>query len=919
MEKTYTESKSPALMEMQVDVPRCIREASQIIAPYWPLDSFIANNALANLEHLPFHQAVRDARKMGRGQGFLPLTTYRTFFTQRRISEQDISSAIVALQQTLALPTSIELGTRTLPLQQVYSAWLRQEETPEKVKAGKSELWKVVSQSLPAAHPVWSEDVQEEGKQEETPVTSEITTMVNNQMVLWCAAFLDEGQAGWSMPGREKGFYQCWKDLAGEGGIFSFLGDRTLHKSIRDLPDEADATLELCLQGLARHLSPSAASDIQMFWTEQFMRHLAQLPGWASIIRWREEHPESLWQQRYPITLTDYLAVRLFYELTYLEMHARQPSHIKSVLTSLFTGKGKEREPEQTKELIARLVVLCDIVHLQAQEIAELPATHFSRLLQLASSWSVEKQQVLWQKAYELHYRDHLLTTLRAHKTVEPKTAAAQKAQVQALFCIDVRSEGMRRCIETLGPYETYGVAGFFGVPMLYHPFGASGNLTLAPALITPTSHVSELPRANARTISKQNLSGNALIHSWHLLIHALREHLLTPFAFVEMVGGFFLFPLLGKTLLPDRWKQLQNRITEKLLPRVPTEPSILTDLSVPGMSREEQAGMVGNMLRGIGLTSNFARLILLCGHGSQSENNPYASSLDCGACGGNAGGNSAFVTASILNSPAIRALLAEQGITIPEESMFLAGEHNTTTDEIRILNEDQVPASHAAELQQLKQDLARAGKDNASLRLLNLPDASQGQQNVTRHVQQRATDWSQIRPEWGLARNAAFLCGRRSLTEQLDLEGRVFLHSYDQGQDPDGSILESIMTAPLVVGEWINMQYYFSTIDNQAFGSDTKLLHNVVGQIGVMQGQQSDLLIGLPMQSVMYGNNDLYHEPMRLLAIIEADPERIATILVRHEQLNNLVKNQWITLIAYDSSTTAAYEFASATSWYAL
>ncbi|GCE29838.1 UPF0753 protein [Dictyobacter alpinus] len=917
METTYTESMRPIQMDMQGDVRRSIREASQIIAPYWPLDAFIANNALANLEHLPFHQAMRDARALGRGNGFLPLKMYRTFFTQQRISEQDVSTAIGDLQKMLALPASIELGTRTWLLQPVYTAWLCQEETHEQVKARQPERWEVIRRHLQAAPAAFAEAGRSGEGKESIPVSAEVTTMVNNQMILWCAAFLDEGQAGWSMPGREQGFYHCWKDLAGEVGLFSFLGDRTLPKSIRDLPDEANMALARSLQGLSRHLSAGTENDTQRFWTEQFTRHLAQLPGWASIIRWREEHPESLWQQRYPITLTDYLAVRLFYELTYLETSVRQPSRSTSLLTRLFTASTKEGEQEHTAELIALLVILCDSLQLEMQEIIDLPTTHFAQLLHLANAWSVEKQQLLWQKAYELHYRDQLLTTVRSHQTGKPETAATPRARTQALFCIDVRSEGLRRHIEALGPYETYGVAGFFGVPMLYHPFGAAGNLTLAPALITPTSHVSEVPRASARTMARQRLSGNALVYRWQLLIHTLREHLLTPFAFVEMVGGFFLFPLLGRTLLPDRWKQLQSTIVGKLLPDVPSEPSILTDPSEPGMSREEQARMVGNLLRSIGMTSHFARLILLCGHGSESENNPYASSLDCGACGGNAGGTSALVTASILNSPAIRAILAEQGTVLPKETFFLAGEHNTTTDEIRILNEDQVPASHRAELHQLKQDLVQAGKDNAGRRLLNLPDASRGQQNVIRHVQQRASDWSQIRPEWGLARNAAFLCGRRSLTTQRDLEGRVFLHSYDQSQDPDGSILEGIMTAPLVVAEWINMQYYLSTIDNQAFGSDTKLLHNVVGQIGVMQGQQSDLLIGLPMQSVMYGN-DLYHEPMRLLAIIEADPERIAAILARHAHLHNLVNNQWITLIAYDAATTVAYEFSSATSWHA-
>lgn len=944
METTYTDSSNLRQADIQMDVQRCVREASKIIAPYWPLSSFIANNALGDLEHLPFHQAVQYARALRGGQGFLPLARYRAFFAQQRITVQDISSALAALQETLSLPNHIQLNDQTMLTQAVYTAWLLQEEDVEEVKRRQFELWQMVSNSLQATDQDQSEDIERDDDGQA------ITTIVNKHMTLWCAAFLDEGQASWAMPGRERGFYSCWKELAGEAGAFGFSGGRELRERIRSLPHEASAALELCLQGLSQYRLPHAESgslqgghgqmslsvfatvnpsdeaylstpDMQRsFWTAYLSRHLAQLPGWASIIRWREEHPHSLWQQRYPITLIDYLAVRLFYELQLRDARHKQSQRSARSWTQRFRARReeakREREATQRKEeVITRLVVLAESLHLSVQEIAHLSAAQLSQLVQLARSWSVEKQQFLWQQAYEFHYRDQLLTALQSR---EPLPSVTQKASAQALFCIDVRSEGLRRQFEALGPYETYGVAGFFGVPMLYQPFGSSGSIALAPALISPTSLVREVPEASAQEIAKRRLTGNALVHGWHELIHSLREHLLTPFAFVEMAGGFSLFPLLGKTLSPGLWKQAQSKVRGKLLPAVPTEPSILTDFSVPGMSREEQARMVGNMLRSIGLTDHFARIVLLCGHGSETENNPYASALDCGACGGNAGGTSATVTASILNSAAIRALLAEQGLVIPEETFFLAGEHNTTTDTVRFLNENQVPGDHMADLQQLKQDLARAGRSNATTRLQSLPDATTERRDVLQHVQQRASDWAQVRPEWGLARNAAFVCGRRSLTAGLNLESRVFLHSYDQSQDPDGSILEAIMTAPLIVGEWINMQYYFSTVDNQAFGSSTKLLHTVVGQIGVMQGRQSDLLIGLPQQSVMYGDN-LFHEPLRLLAIVEASPERIAAILARHEQLHNLVKNQWISLIAYDSDTAIAYEFTSAASWHAL
>jgi uncharacterized protein YbcC (UPF0753/DUF2309 family) len=314
-------------------------------------------------------------------------------------------------------------------------------------------------------------------------------------------------------------------------------------------------------------------------------------------------------------------------------------------------------------------------------------------------------------------------------------------------------------------------------------------------------------------------------------------------------------------------------------------------------------------------LTKDFARLVLLCGHGSETENNPYASGLDCGACGGNRGGNSAFVAASVLNSPSIRRILVEKGIIIPEETFFLAGEHNTTTDEVTFLNESQLPVTHRAEFAQFKQALDRAGEQNAADRWQKLPGVNPVKGAIIPRMQERAADWAQVRPEWGLVRNAAFICGSRSLTTGSNLDNRTFLHSYNPQQDSDGAILEGIMTAPMVVAEWINMQYYLSTVDNHSFGSGTKLLHTVVGQVGVMQGRQSDLLLGLPQQSVMVGEQ-LYHEPLRLCVIIEAPTARIERIVVKHSQLQQLIGNKWIELIAYESVSNSFYRFSTNMEW---
>ena len=288
------------------------------------------------------------------------------------------------------------------------------------------------------------------------------------------------------------------------------------------------------------------------------------------------------------------------------------------------------------------------------------------------------------------------------------------------------------------------------------------------------------------------------------------------------------------------------------------------------GIPPEEQAAIARNALRIMGLTGGFGRIVLLCGHKCSSDNNPYAASLDCGACGGHEGGANARVAAMAFNRPSVRERLAGWGIPIPDDTHFVAARHDTTTDEVEFFDEDLAPPGHADDLAALKAALAAAGEASRH----NGTPASGPP--PCRGRRRRARDWSEVRPEWGLAGNAAFVVGPRALTAGADLGGRSFLHSYDWRADPDGSSLEVILTAPLVVGEWINMQYFLSTVDNRRFGSGDKVIHNVVGKLGVMQGNQGDLAIGLPLQSVSDGQRPV-HEPLRLTAVVQgaARPHR--------------------------------------------
>jgi len=315
------------------------------------------------------------------------------------------------------------------------------------------------------------------------------------------------------------------------------------------------------------------------------------------------------------------------------------------------------------------------------------------------------------------------------------------------------------------------------------------------------------------------------------------------------------------------------------------------------GIPPDDRVGHAERILRAMTMTANFGRLVLLAGHGSSTVNNPHATGLDCGACAGQTGEASARVVAALLNDPAVRLGLRERGIDIPEDTWFLAGLHDTTTDAVRLFDLDDVPPAQARNLDQLRQWLEQAAglarmERAALLGMAGLPDRA-----LEAQVRRRSRDWSQVRPEWALANNAAFIAAPRQRTAHIDLGGRAFLHEYVHEKDHDFRMLELIMTAPMVVANWINLQYYGSVVDNRRFGSGNKVLHNVTGgAIGVLEGNGGDLRVGLPLQSLHDGQRWV-HEPLRLSVFIEAPEAAIDDIIGRHELVRQLVENAWLHL----------------------
>ena len=716
--------------------------------------------------------------------------------------------------------------------------------------------------------------------------TDDLGEELDRVLSKWLAAFLDQGQAGWPMPNREQGFYQAWRQLAPYDEAVPGCDDPS------DLPDSPMDALESILSPFPQNR-----------WETIFEHHLAALPGWTGFIKQQTSGDADSWQTAAPITLTDYLAVRLILA-DLLDATIDSDAAVDSGAagdSDAAVDSGAAGDPDAAVDSGA------------AGDSDEVPLAE------------------IWLRAWEKSYRNRLLDRLDRPESGSCETAQSanpsaeeSRPAAQLVFCIDTRSEIIRRHVEAAGDYETAGYAGFFGIPMRYRPYGADVDVDACPPIVDPQHRVVDRPDPEQQAELERH-------DRWKTLVTAAREHLKTlktnvaaAFPFVEGAGGVYGAAMAARTLFPARVHDAIDAVSDRLpAPSAVCTPaldSLATDGShapqdhgAPerGLSTEQKAQYAQTAFELMGWT-DFARLVVFTGHASETANNPFDSSLDCGACAGNPGGPNARVLASICNEESVRSLLAARGIDIPSETVFVAAEHNTTTDEITLFDEA-VPESHEHDLQRLREDLAAARIGATAERAESLPTAGS---DPVRETERRATDWAETRPEWGLAGNAAFVIGPRELTGAQNLDGRAFLHSYDWETDPEGEALEAIMNGPLVVTQWINNQYYFATVDNGVYGGGSKTTQNPVGNVGVVQGNGGDLMTGLPIQSVSVDHQRLRHQPIRLTVVIHAPVGTVTDLLRTNGEIAELFDNGWMQLTVLDPAREETFHYQGELNW---
>jgi uncharacterized protein YbcC (UPF0753/DUF2309 family) len=640
---------------------------------------------------------------------------------------------------------------------------------------------------------------------------------------LWAAAHFDTGQALW--PPLQGSAFASWRAFASRDLTPVIAGLSGFNDFAARLPD--DATEALAAAATVLELTPEAAPGY-------FHRLLMTLGGWAQYARstgWLAERDGGR-----DGTCMGLLAIAATWEAAIL---MRWRDAIGEAWQEALSAYAAPLEPTTDQRIDAAL-----------QEAAD--------------------------RAAERRLADTFLSPVESG----PR---ADRPAIQAAFCIDVRSEVLRRALEsTDGDVETLGFAGFFGLATSHRPATSDIVEARAPVLLNPGLETSEMMPED---VAAQTRILHRATRAWGRFKMAA----VSAFAFVEAAGPLYVGKLVRDAL------GLGHHDAPAAAPAL-------------AIDREARVQTGLTVLRAMSLTDGFARIVLIAGHGSGVTNAPHASALQCGACGGHAGDVNARLLADLLNDADVRTGMAEAGVKVPADTVFVAGLHDTVSDAVTLYDAG-MPTSHADDLSRLRSALKQAARLARIERAATLPRASDAES-----LPARGQDWAELRPEWGLAGCAAFIAAPRERSLGRDLGGRAFLHNYDWQADTGFGVLELILTAPVVVASWISLQYYGSTVAPEAFGAGNKLIHNVTGGIGVVEGNGGALRAGLPMQSVHDGEASR-HEPLRLSVVIEAPKEAVQDILDRHDGVRALFDNGWLSLHVMDETGTLVWRY-SADGW---
>jgi uncharacterized protein YbcC (UPF0753/DUF2309 family) len=757
---------------------------------------------------------------------------------------------------------------------------------------------------------------------------------VQDLLIRFCAAFLDQGLAHWQLPRREEGFYRSFCSLYRQRGGLAARWMRRLREELARIEDQKIGPL----QSIHESLEILGVGEDE--WEEFLSATLLALRGWGGMVRQVELRGDRVVQPVPEGSLVEFLAIRLLLDRLSIAEKAREALGYKGPLSLLREVLQIHVKPiwvpsvEQRAFLIFQLA---QVFGLPPDVLHRLERSEWACLLRESERFSQVERRRVFHLAYERRFYEQTLDAVAAHSRNPAPTP--RQPRFMAVFCIDEREESIRRHLEEVAPdCVTLATAGFYSIPMYYRGADDAHFVPLCPPVIVPSHYVVEqavegLSDFQGRRVKTRRALGMAQ-HRFHRGSRSFAIGAVLSTA----VGVLASVPLVARTLFPRLTSRVRSRFgsfvsapaTRLQLERSDPTPGPM-DGHI-GFSLEEMTNIGEKVLRELGLTHDFPRLILVFGHGSSSMNNPHESAHDCGACGGARGGPNGRAFAQMLNERRVRAGLVARGLTIPNETVFVGGMHNTSNEKATLYDLDMIPRSHRDEFAAVLEDVEEACNRDAHERSRRFHSAplTLSPAAARLQVEARAEDLAQVRPEWGHATNAITIVGRRSMTRGLFLDRRAFLVSYDPTKDDDdATVLARILGAVFPVCAGISLEYYFSSVDNPGWGSGTKLPHNITALVGVMDGATSDLRTGLPWQMVEI------HEPVRNLFIVETTADTMLRVASLNETVGKLCRNGWVRLaiihpethqlslyengsfLPYQPTTTALPKADSSGDWY--
>ena len=876
---------------------RAVEQGAHLLPRQGPIGVFIHHNTLHAFEHLPFEEAVKQAAQLFGAEPYMSEASYRAELARGRIQLVDVDAVLDREPDFLIFA---ELSRSSLR-RAMITPGVREFD-------GATIVWRTEQGDLakdfrrPALRVLFEACFARTVAHEEEPSAPRpVDEVIHPWLIRLCSVFLDQGATYWPMPNREKGFYESVRMLlSGRGGVFP--------KYLVGLDEEFRRQQHLALSATEAVLDYLDSLTIEETeWSGILQAELLALPGWAGLMRTLEEEPTLAPHRILPCSLMDFLAVRLTMSRVAGRRGAKEAIPEESPL------KTQER---RRLSRTARVYDAARVLRVSGEELAGLSESEWMAFSSEVKAFNgLERRRVL-HLAYERAHEREILRGLASHRKYRGLFDQQQRPPAQVFFCLDEREESMRRALEEVNPsVETYSAAGYFGVAVDYKGIDDPHGAAFCPVVVKPRHAIVEQPKAGDTSLLESRRWRRRIVGLLMRNSFVSSKTLLRGWLSTSALGLLSAAPLIGHLLAPRRYALLRDWLNRAFLPEPRTELTLMRNTKqshgavsglLMGFTAEEKAERVASVLGPAGLVRDFARLVVILGHGSSSLNNPHESAHDCGACGGRRGGPNARLFAAMANREEVRERLREKGIDIPPDTWFVGGYHDTCNDDIELFDLDAAPSTHQPDLQSIRGSLDRARAQNAlerARRFESLPVDADAERAL-RHVEERSEHLAQPRPEYGHCTNSVCIVGRRSLTRGLFLDRRAFLVSYDANADPENTGLSALMAATVPVCAGISLEYYFSFVDNDRYGCGTKLPHNVTSLMGVMDGHASDLRTGLPWQMVEI------HEPVRILFVVETTPDRLEKVIETNIGLKRLLENRWIRMATIDPASARVHVY---------